>query len=57
MSTSNCNLLGDLNDKVHVLNWLTDDDTLEIPNQIEEVNMKMLERLLNTSNNLAVFFC
>ncbi|MCL4136770.1 UNVERIFIED_CONTAM: hypothetical protein GTU68_030034 [Idotea baltica] len=47
---------GDLNDEESVLNWLTDDDTLEIPNQIEEVNMKMLERLLNTSDNLAVFF-
>ncbi|KAL7646704.1 UNVERIFIED_CONTAM: hypothetical protein RMT77_001957 [Armadillidium vulgare] len=47
---------GDLSDEERVLNWLTDEETLEIPNQIEEVNSKMLERLLNTSDNLAVFF-
>lgn len=47
---------GDLKDEDKILNWLTDEDTLEIPNKIEEVNERMLERLLNVSENLAVFF-
>ncbi|XP_064114219.1 uncharacterized protein LOC135220720 isoform X11 [Macrobrachium nipponense] len=47
---------GDLSDEEAVLAWLTSEETLEIPNQIEEVNEKMLERILNTSNNVAVFF-
>ena len=48
---------GDLKEEEKVLNWLTDEDTLEIPNKIEEVNVKMLERLLNVSENLVVLFC
>ncbi|KAK8738956.1 hypothetical protein OTU49_003758 [Cherax quadricarinatus] len=47
---------GDISDEDAVLRWLTDDDTLEIPNQIEEVNKRMLERILNTSENVAVYF-
>nr|XP_045619933.1 uncharacterized protein LOC123771446 isoform X12 [Procambarus clarkii] len=47
---------GDISDEQAVLRWLTDDDTLEIPNLIEEVNQRMLERILNTSDNVAVFF-
>lgn len=49
--------LGDLKDEDKVLAWLTDDDTLEIPDQIEEVNTKMLEKILDTSEHVAVFFC
>ncbi|XP_071549030.1 uncharacterized protein hlk isoform X4 [Panulirus ornatus] len=47
---------GDISDEDAVLKWLTDDDTLEIPNKIEEVNQRMLERILNTSDNVAVYF-
>ncbi|XP_018017937.1 uncharacterized protein LOC108674456 isoform X2 [Hyalella azteca] len=47
---------GNLKDEQKVLGWLTDEDTLEIPNKIEEVNERMLERLLNVSSNLVVFF-
>ncbi|KAF2367458.1 Thioredoxin domain [Trinorchestia longiramus] len=47
---------GDLKDEQKILGWLTDEDTLEIPNKIEEVNERMLERLLNVSSNLAVFY-
>ncbi|GAB6029507.1 protein disulfide-isomerase precursor [Chamberlinius hualienensis] len=47
---------GDLKDEDKVLAWLTDDDTYEIPDQIEEVNRKMLGKLLETSDYLAVFF-
>ncbi|XP_042867144.1 uncharacterized protein LOC122249976 [Penaeus japonicus] len=47
---------GDLTDEESVLAWLTSENTLEIPNQIEEVNERMLDRILNTSDNVAVFF-
>lgn len=47
---------GDIGDEEAVLSWLTSDDTLQIPNQIEEVNQRMLERILNSSANVAVFF-
>ncbi|ROT67025.1 hypothetical protein C7M84_014912 [Penaeus vannamei] len=47
---------GDLADEEAVLAWLTSENTLEIPNQIEEVNERMLDRILNTSDNVAVFF-
>lgn len=47
---------GDLKDEDKVLAWLTDDNTLEIPDQIEEVNSKMLEKILDTSEHVAVFF-
>lgn len=40
-----------------MLKWVTAEETLEIPNQIEEVNQRMLERILNVSDNVAVFFC
>ncbi|XP_063590532.1 uncharacterized protein LOC134767464 [Penaeus indicus] len=46
----------DLTDEEAVLAWLTSENTLEIPNQIEEVNERMLDRILNTSDNVAVFF-
>ncbi|KAK3864392.1 hypothetical protein Pcinc_029924 [Petrolisthes cinctipes] len=47
---------GDISNEDAVLKWLTSDETLQIPNQIEEVNQRMLERILNTSANVAVFF-
>ncbi|XP_050711799.1 uncharacterized protein LOC126995938 isoform X1 [Eriocheir sinensis] len=47
---------GDLTKEEAVLKWVTAEDTLQIPNQIEEVNQRMLERILNTSDNVAVFF-
>ncbi|XP_045120701.1 uncharacterized protein LOC123510033 isoform X19 [Portunus trituberculatus] len=47
---------GDISNEEAVLRWVTSDDTLQIPNQIEEVNQRMLERILNISDNVAVFF-
>ncbi|RZC33857.1 uncharacterized protein BDFB_002087 [Asbolus verrucosus] len=38
---------GDIEDEDEVLAWLTDEDTLEIPDRIEEVNSKMLDKILN----------
>lgn len=36
--------------------WLTDDSTLELPDRIEEVNLKMLQRLLDQQEHVVVFF-
>lgn len=48
---------GDIDDEDEVLAWVTDDDTLEIPGRIEEVNVKMLEKILKESDHVVVFFC
>lgn len=48
---------GDLADEDEVLAWLTDENTLEIPGKIEEVNMKMLEKILAENDHIVVFFC
>ncbi|XP_055526874.1 uncharacterized protein LOC129719507 isoform X3 [Wyeomyia smithii] len=47
---------GDLNDEDEVLAWLTDEETLEIPGKIEEVNIKMLEKILSENDHIVVFF-
>ncbi|ODM96284.1 putative protein disulfide-isomerase C1F5.02, partial [Orchesella cincta] len=47
---------GELTDEDEVLSWLTDDDSLELPDRIEEVNLKMLQRLLDTTENVVVYF-
>ncbi|XP_021697964.1 uncharacterized protein LOC5573987 isoform X5 [Aedes aegypti] len=47
---------GDLNDEDEVLAWLTDEETLEIPGKIEEVNIKMLEKILAENEHIVVFF-
>jgi len=48
---------GDIEDEDEVLAWLTDEDTLEIPGRIEEVNTRMLERILEENSHVVVFFC
>lgn len=48
---------GDLEDEDEVLSWLTDENTLEIPGKIEEVNIKMLENILDENDYVVVFFC
>ena len=50
-------LAGDLQNEESVLEWLIDDDNRELADEIEEVNSRMLERLLDESLFLAVFFC
>ncbi|XP_055320477.1 uncharacterized protein LOC129577457 isoform X13 [Sitodiplosis mosellana] len=47
---------GDLEDEDEVLSWLTDENTLEIPGKIEEVNSKMLEKILGENDHVVVFF-
>lgn len=48
---------GNLNDEDEVLSWLTDENTLEIPGKIEEVNMKMLDKILTENDHIVIFFC
>ncbi|XP_031337169.1 uncharacterized protein LOC116166353 isoform X3 [Photinus pyralis] len=47
---------GDINDEDEVLAWLTDENTLEIPDRIEEVNTKMLDKMLAENDHVVVFF-
>lgn len=47
---------GDIEDEDEVLAWLTDEDTLEIPDRIEEVNVKMLEKILTENEHVVVYF-
>ncbi|XP_014468407.1 PREDICTED: uncharacterized protein LOC106741192 isoform X5 [Dinoponera quadriceps] len=47
---------GDLDDEDEVLSWITDENTLEIPGRIEEVNAKMLENILDENDYVVVFF-
>lgn len=48
---------GDLTQGDRVLDWLTSQDVFEIKNEIEEVNRKMLEKLLEENEFVTVFFC
>lgn len=48
---------GDLTQEDKILQWLTSQDVFEIKNEIEEVNKKMLDKLLDENEFLAVFFC
>lgn len=47
---------GDLTQADRVLDWLTSQDVFEIKNEIEEVNKKMLEKLLEENEFVTVFF-
>lgn len=51
------NFVGDLYDEERLLKWLTSNDVFEIENEIEEVNRKMMEKLLEDNEFVAVFFC
>ncbi len=48
---------GDLHDEDRVLAWLTSQDVFELRDEIEEVNRRMLEKLLEENDFVAVFFC
>lgn len=45
---------GDMQNEQSVLEWLIDDDNRELADEIEEVNDRMLERLLDESSLLVV---
>lgn len=44
-------------DEQRVLSWLTSQDVFEIKDEIEEVNRKMLDKLLDENEFVSVFFC
>lgn len=47
---------GDLKNEESVLEWIIDDDNRELDDEIEAVNHKMLDKLMDKSQLLAVFF-
>jgi len=47
---------GDLKSEESVLEWLVDDDNRELEDEIEAVNYRMLDKLLESSPLMAVFF-
>ncbi|KAJ6215940.1 hypothetical protein RDWZM_010440 [Blomia tropicalis] len=47
---------GNLHDQTAILHWLTADDTLDDPDEIEEVNERMLDKILDRSPYVAVLF-
>ena len=49
--------LGDQKDESAVLEWLLDADNRELDDAIESVNEKMLVKLLEKTQFMAVFFC
>lgn len=48
---------GDLHQHEKILAWLTSQDVFEIKNEIEEVNRKMLDKLLEENEFISVYFC
>lgn len=48
---------GDQKDESAVLEWLLDADNRELDDAIEMVNEKMLVKLLEKTQFMAVFFC
>lgn len=52
----NCST-GDIRDEKKVLAWFTDQNNLELADQIEEVNEKMLKKLIGSSAHVVAFFC
>merc|ERR1719431_154215 len=47
---------GDLMDEDRILEWVTSQDVFEIKDEIEEVNRKLLEKLLDENEFMAVYF-
>lgn len=52
-----CNYIGDLLDEESLLKWVTSEDALDIPDKIEDVNTKMLDKILSSSPYVTVLFC
>lgn len=48
---------GDLMVEEDVFQWMIEDENRELADEIEEVNLKMLNRLLDDCPFLAVFYC
>lgn len=50
-------LLGDLMDEESVLEFLTSLEALDLPDRIEEVNSKILQKIIEDTDYVAVLFC
>lgn len=48
---------GDLMDTAAILGWLTSNEAFELKDEIEEVNRRMLEKLLDENDFVTVWFC
>jgi hypothetical protein len=48
---------GDIDDDEEILDWLTDPENMELTDHIERVNRKMFQKIRQTSDYIAVFFC
>ncbi len=57
-SKGRCNVeaAGKGDDERQLLNWLVDEETLEIPGKIEKVNPVMLQNILDEEPNVVVYF-
>lgn len=49
--------IGDLLDETTVLNWLTSQEVFQLKDEIEEVNRKMLDKILDENDFVVVYFC
>lgn len=48
---------GDIDDEEEILDWLTNPENMELTDHIERVNSKMFQKIRQTSDYVAVFFC
>lgn len=48
---------GDLMDEAGVLDFLTSLEAMDLPDRIEEVNSKILSKIIEDSDYVAVLFC
>lgn len=50
-------LIGDLMDEESVLDFLTSLEAMDLPDRIEEVNQKILGKIIEDTEYVAVLFC
>lgn len=55
--TKSINYDGDIDDEEEILDWLTNPENMELTDHIEKVNRKMFQKIRQTSDYVAVFFC
>ena len=55
--TGNYCVAGDLMDEDAVLDFLTSLESMDLPDRIEEVNAKILDKIVEDNNYVAVLFC
>lgn len=53
----NINYDGDIDDEEEILDWLTNPENMELTDHIERINKKMFQKIRQTTDYLAVFFC